>query len=254
MSLSNRINRVAMVLLAPAALLVPAAVASAVTNTVDFENVPGGNVEGMNISDQYKPSTGISFEYEDGSFPVLVREKPAVVTTEPLPLGFWNHHHEYTDHVVDGQDVGNWFVARGFPEPPPVLDVNFDKPVAGAGGEILDIDRKKAWEIDAYSPTDTLVGSITLMSHTDGTGDGIATPWSFSNIDGGISTIKISYVGGNKKMGFGMDNFYTVSQVQAGPLPSTAAVPLPPAAWSGLAGLLGLGMIGLIRRGMPKMA
>ena len=47
---------------------------SAEQSLIDFESIPGATLaEGVQISDQFKTSHGVSFRFSDGTYPVLAQ-------------------------------------------------------------------------------------------------------------------------------------------------------------------------------------
>ncbi len=79
--------------------------------------------------------------------------------------------------------------------------------VSGAYGEILDIDGAEEWTIDARDAKDVILESVVLTAGKPGTGDAIATPFSFKRNAADIRSLRIRYTGASGAVGLAFDNF-----------------------------------------------
>ena len=113
--------------------------------------------------------------------------------------------------------------------------MSYSRPVLGASGVILDIDVNESYTVTAYNSLNSPIRSITLSAGMPGTGDGVATPWSFSDSAADIASVQIlPFTPTPPSIGFAYDNFATIV-----PEPSTLA-------------LVGVGIIGLLVYGWGR--
>ena len=198
---------------------------------IDFESIPGESpYEGLLISDQFLSTAGVSFFLEDGGFPVLAEVGDPLTAFGP------------SDTPVEGQDTGSFFLTDTgslSDDTPPAVIISYSIPTAIASGVLIDIDFNEGWTIEAFDSDQVLLDTITLNSGDTGTGNALATPWSFEHLTNDISSIRLIGIrpGGAGLFGLGFDNF------EAGvvPEPCTAL-------------LLGVGMSVLALRRRSKNA
>lgn len=139
------------------------------------------------------------------------------------------------DTPAPGQDIGSFFLTDdgvlnvGDLTVPPLI-VRYASPTAAASGVILDIDFGEQFVIEARDVFDNVLETVTLAAGDPGTGDGVATFWSFQRPQSDVFSIRFvgtrTLAGG---FGLGFDNFNATSII---PEPSTAL-------------LVGLGVAGL---------
>ena len=177
---------------------------------IDFETLPGGTpTEGAIVSDEFLADFGVSFAFEDGSLPVIAEVGgPATAFLGPPD-------HTTPDQPADGVDVGQFFLTDGGGiggVNSPFL-INYQTPVGGASGEIIDIDsnslgQTEAWLIEALDSAGNVIDSDQLSAGDPGTGDGLSTFWSVQSSTANISTIRLTF-NGTKTSGIGLafDNF-----------------------------------------------
>ena len=168
---------------------------------LDFETVPGQTpFEGLLINDQFEESLGISFILEDGTFPRLAEVGRPTTAFEPR------------DTPDGDQDIGSFFltddglVTAGDASP---LLVTFSTPVDSATGVILDIDFSETFTITAYDSSGQVVEEIVINAGDEGTGDGVATPWSFRRADADVASIRFAGTRDSGRFGLAFDNFAT---------------------------------------------
>ncbi len=185
--------------------LVSSAIARPAGAIIDFETVPGVGVptEGTSISNQYQASDGVSFSLEGGGFPVIAEAGSPRTAFAGYPSGAGD------DTPAPGQGVGTFFltddgVVEGIPQ---ALIISYDSPVAAASGVIIDIDGDEAWDVEARNSSGVVIDTVSLSSGDPDTGDGIATPWSFSHPFADIDSLRIVYVGEQNIVGLAFDNF-----------------------------------------------
>lgn len=187
---------------------------------IDFETLPNGNntAGGMLISNQYAAAFGISFQFADGSFPVIRRVGGSF---NGKPTAFYGWPNDTSDNgPAPGQNVGISFITddRVVNAPPPPLVISYAQPVAAASAFILDIDHLEAWDVYAYNSATQVLAVVHLEHDTRYTGDGIATPWSFRRPTADIASIRVVFAGNtNDNVGLAFDSFSTST-----PLPTPA--------------------------------
>jgi hypothetical protein len=183
---------------------------------ITFESVPGEQVrEGLEISTQFRSRYGVTFRMEDGS-PIIVAK-----VGSPTRAFLGPPNHSGPDQPAAGEPVGSFFItnSESIGGPPAPLIIDYDQPVAAASGQVLDIDEtgsgSEAWQIKTYGASGNHLESRLLASGQTGTGDGIATSFSFSRAQADIHQIRIVYAG-EKRGGVGLafDNF-SPSSVQS---------------------------------------
>jgi len=205
--------------------------------TIDFETVPGVGTpaEGMSITNQYQATQGIAFSYSDGHAPIIVESG----NPSGKYLAFNSAYGDGQNVPAPGQNVGSFFLTDpaslgSFTTLLPLI-VSYSHPVMGASGDIIDIDAGESYTVTAYDSSNSPIHSITLSAGMPGTGDGVATPWSFSDPTADIASVRISpFTPTPPAIGFAFDNFATIV-----PEPSAFA-------------LLGVGAIGLLGCGWRR--
>ncbi len=175
---------------------------------LDFENIEGLMLfEGLEISDQFEASFGLSFEVEGGGAPVLAEVGGA------SPFAFGSGFGPDTPNPIDAALVGNWFLTDDGiyvdANAVPVI-LNFSTPIDSFSGCILDMDGPEEFLIEAFGVSGNLILSETIMAGDPNTGDGRATCWGFSfgNCTGVVSQIKFTGTRPDGVVfGLGLDNF-----------------------------------------------
>jgi PEP-CTERM motif len=203
---------------------------SAFAATIDFESIPGA-YEGMEIGNQFQTSHGVTFSLEDGSLPILAQVGGPGMAFSGGIYG--------SDTPAPGQHVGQFFLSTPRSKKRMPLIISYSTPVSGLYGELLDIDGPQGWEawrIEARDNTGSLIDSVKLNSGNPGTGNGIATPWSFNHKNADIYSIRMVYTGQHTTPGLAFDNF---SRTSSSPEPEKS-VPEP----SSALGLLVFGTFG----------
>ena len=148
------------------------------------------------------PEHGVSFSLDNGGYPTIAAVGAPTAAFE----GSYG-----PDTPAPEQAIGSFFLTddgRLVGLTAPALLVHFERPVWGASGVILDIDFDESFEILARDADDEVIGSIAITAGDPGTGDGIATPWSFDFDAPVIHSLRLhgtrSAAGG---FGLGFDNF-----------------------------------------------
>lgn len=199
---------------------------------IDFETIPGGvPVEGLEISDQFRATEGVTFSLEGGGFPVLTE-----VGSPMTAFGGGITNLPDTPAAEAAALVGSWFLTDDgvVAAPPRPLLIHYDTPVEAASGIMIDVDGYGAgtiWEafrIEARDADDLVLETFEIFGSA--ALDGQASPWSFERALADISSIRISYFG-NKPTGIGLAFDYFS--------PST---PFPPIPEPGTLALLALGL------------
>jgi hypothetical protein len=173
---------------------------------IDFETVPGVGIPTacMEINTQYQSLYGVTFSLEGGGSPRIAQ------VGDPLEAFMGPPNNTLNDMPASGQNIGNYFLTDdctlGLTAAP--LVVNYNPPTAAASGVILDIDLNEQFTIQARDAGNNVIQTITINAGDPGTGDGIATPWSFDL--GSPNIYSIRFVGTKPGGGFGLgfDNFY----------------------------------------------
>lgn len=210
---------------------------SAYAAVIDFETIPGFTpVEGLSISNQFLASNGVSFSLSDGSSPVLA-EVGAPTTAFAGPP-----NNSGSDNPASGQNIGSFFLTddgslSGLTSP--ALIVTYSDATSAASGVILDIDFDESFTISLFDSVigGTLLDTISINAGDAGTGDGIASLWSFDR--GSADVFRLEFQGTRTaagQFGLGFDNFDAQNAAVA-PVPLPAGLPLM------LSGLLGVGLL-----------
>ena len=169
---------------------------------IDFEDIPGVGTpfEGMEISDQYLATDGVTFSLEDGTNPVIA-EVGAPLT------GFWVNGGD-PDTPLPDQGIGQFFltddgsVAGAISSP---LIVSYATPTAAASGVVLDMDGDEVFTIEARDAAGNVLQTIVINAGDENTGDAVATPWAFDRASDDVHSIRFSGVrtdGGGFGLGF----------------------------------------------------
>jgi hypothetical protein len=178
---------------------------------IDFETIPGEPaVEGIAISNQFQATYGVSFALEGGGFPLLAQ------ASAPM-TAFGGPPNNTPDTAVAGQNAGSFFLTDDgvVDAPPPALLVAFDDPMAQASITILDIDGWamgtifEGFLVEARDVNGNVLDSILRRYPEAGTGDGMATVFSFARAVPEIRSLRISYDPGASKtqgIGFAVDD------------------------------------------------
>ena len=176
-----------------------------VRKVIDFESIDGAPpTEGDEISDQFVDEFGISFSLEDGTFPRIAQVGNPATAFSPA------------DTPQSGQGVGMFFLTDDgvltFDLDTSPLLVAFQTPTSAASGQVLDIDGGEMFTIEARDASDVVVETIVIQAGDDGTGDALATFWSFERPQADIYSIR--FVGVRTQsggFGLGFDNFAPTS-------------------------------------------
>jgi len=183
-------------------LLAPGSVVRA--ELIDFEMIPVSGVptEGDPIGSQYQASIGVTFSLQGGPPPVIAQVGAPQTAFAP------------NDNPLPNQGVGQYFltddgVVSGNPLP---LIIAYDSPTSAASGAILDIDNAGAnpeiYFIEARDQNDMVLELITITAGDPGTGDQLATYWSFARPTADILSIRIvAFRANNADIGLAFDNF-----------------------------------------------
>jgi hypothetical protein len=199
--------------------------------TITFETLPDGSplAGGTVISNQFAVAPyGVSFQFEDSSYPVIrrvggnINGKATAFKGYPNDTGF--------NTPAPGQNVGTNFISDDaqVDAPPAPFVITYATPVASASGFILDVDHYEAWDLYARNSQTQVVASVHLEHGTPGTGDGVATPFSFSRPTAEIKSIRIVFTGNTNeqpKVGLAFDSFSPASPLVA-PAPAKLQVNL----------------------------
>jgi hypothetical protein len=185
---------------------------------IDFETIPGGTpAEGLVISTQYSATAGIIFSLEGGGFPVLADVGGNTTAFAGPPNNTGN------DAPAPDQAIGGFFLTddgmlSGLASL--ALIVSYNPPTAAASGVILDIDFDETFTIEARDQNGVVLQTITLVAGGPGTGDGVATLWSFERESNDVYSIRFQ---GTRtaagSFGLGFDNFSARAKRQSVFLP-----------------------------------
>lgn len=175
-------------------LLLLAGQAIGIGATINFEQIAGVvPFEGMAISNQFRPYYGISFRRAPGAsapWPTIAR------VGEP-PSAYARDGTDESDTVTAGwaANIGTFYLTDNAEDASAssALILDFESPVSQASGYILDIDAAERVVVSAYtdSTTTNAFASTTFTKDSPNTGDGVATPWSFSRPTRDIYRIEI---------------------------------------------------------------
>ena len=170
------------------------------TFAIDFETLPdiGPSVDRMQINTQYWASDGVRFEVEGGGFPTLAR-RGGTRSAFNGPTG--------NDGPAASAPVGEFFLTGPTPlNLPGPLRIVFAGPVQTVSGTILDVDAGEVWSVQAWGGG-AMLDSTSISAGDPGTGDGIATSWSFARVSADIDYVRFELTTGNSgNLGFAVDN------------------------------------------------
>lgn len=173
---------------------------------IDFETVPGATVaDGLAIDTQYRAQYHVSFRLSgaDAAPPILAQ------VGNP-PTAFYNDQPNLGDTPAPGQHDGMFFLTDDgvIQDPPAPLVITYEEPVGAAYGEVLDIDGNEEWTVEARDANGNVLDSVVLTAGKPGTGDAIATPFSFQHATADIHSLRIRYTGEmGVAVGLAFDNF-----------------------------------------------
>lgn len=201
----------------PLTLLISALGAAAISaQTIDFETLPDGSptTDGMIISNQYSAAYGVSFQFEDGTYPQIAKVgKPATA--------FWGPPNNSTaDTPAAGQNVGTSFLTDDgniLTGPKSALIISYVTAVSNVSGVLIDIDFNESWLIQARDSKSNVIDSIELTKTSYNAGDGLATPWAFHHQTADIASVGIVFTGSGSTVGLAFDNFSPASAITPGP-------------------------------------
>jgi hypothetical protein len=215
---------------------------------LDFETVPMGTPsDQLDISTQYEATYGVTFSLVGGGTPTLEKTGGSDDGHGFLNFQTGTATPDVETAGYEGQ-LGDYYLRIGTDEllsaPIPNLLISYTNPVSAASAQIWDIDGGPAgteqWLVTALDSGGSVIDSLLSPLGTAqgaGTLDGIPWTWSFSHANNDIYAIELAFIGNKTtSLGLAFDNFS----------PSTAAVPIPAAAWLFGSGLLGLA--GMARR------
>ena len=189
---------------------------------ITFETIPGEGTprDGMEISTQYRDTAGVTFRLDGGGFPQIAQVGAPTTAFAGPP------NNSTPDQPAPGQNVGRFFLTdNGRPQgaDTPPLIIQYDPPTAAASGVIIDIDLEESFRIEARGANGEVIEELLRPGGSPGTGDGIATSWSFERPSNDIHSIR--FVGfrtiGNNGVGLAFDNF---SARSATPGPTKAPI------------------------------
>ncbi|NER20224.1 MAG: hypothetical protein F6J96_05745 [Symploca sp. SIO1C2] len=239
--------------------------ASTITFEVDLD-VPGYMPQDeLEISDQFASTFGVTFGLDTdgdgftdpGAFPIL--EQTGTYPGDQATFVTLVGSDIKTDTAKPGfeEQLGQFFLkSLDFRNNKALnLIINYSDPVAGASGEIWDIDgsplnphlHDEWWKIealgqdyasglDANNVVDTIISPRGIPPANPNTLDGLPWLWSFDRDVADIHAIRISSIG-QAPAGFAFNNFSPF-------LPATTDIPEP----SFVLGLLTLGILGVNSR------
>lgn len=207
---------------------------------IDFETVPGFATlaEGLLINNQFEESLGIIFSLEGGGSPRLAKVGN--------PVTAFQGYGGIGDNPAPSQGIGQYFLTddgalSGLTSPP--LIVTYLTPTDAVSGVILDIDFDERFLIEAKDSSGNVLQTLTIVAGDSGTGDGIATSWSFRRQSADIASIRFSGTRlASGVFGLGFDNF---DARNAPPVPEPETYALM---------LAGLGMVGFVARRRKALA
>lgn len=187
--------------------------------TIDFESA--SYTEGTTIYDQYDAGQcGVKF-YLDSEFSGLHPKIAEVGGSSYYAFQGPNGTECSTspsmyDMPAPNQNVGCKFLTDDglVNNSPHSLVIVWENDTWQTSGYIVDIDGTESWDIEAFDQFGISLGATTIASGDAGTGDGVSTYWSFSNI-GPIKKVKFTPLGGNA-FGMAFDNFSSCSLLEPG--------------------------------------
>jgi len=200
-----------------------AAVGVSHPQTIDFETLPDGSptTDGLLIHEQYDVAPyWIRFELigADSSVgPRIARVGPPQTAFYGPPVySACQAESSVEDKPAAEQGVGCFFLTddNAGPNSPLGLRVLYGTGVRQASGVILDIDAASTcwerWNVRALAADSTVIDQVTLTAGDPGTGDGVASLWTF-DVDEDIWVIEVTYSGTCTEAGLAFDNFSPAS-------------------------------------------
>ncbi len=177
---------------------------------IDFETVPGTvPTNGLIISNQYTAAYGVTFR-PLGSAIVGLTQTGSDAVAFGFCLGPANasvctkaNHLYPSDPLADA--IGNYFLSLGgILGTPYGLVVDLNVPVSQTGGFIMDVDGTDQWTVKTYSDTNgvNLTDEMVITAGDPGTGDGVATLFTFRHPTADIQEIQFVFTG-NPQNGLG---------------------------------------------------
>lgn len=188
---------------------------SALAAPIDFETIPGDTpVEGLQITNQFASTAGVTFSLVDGGTGETVDGGPVLADVGGNRTAFIG-----AGNVGDGiaaQDVdkiGTFFLTDdgqttgGLRNP--ILVATYSVASSFISADILDIDSNETFTIRFYDSVigGTLLNTINLTTSSPDTGNGRATPVSYDH--GSAEILRVEFEGfiGGSFFGLGFDNF-----------------------------------------------
>lgn len=173
------------------------------TATINFELVNGTvPFEGMAISNQFQAYYGVTFRRAAGAS----EPWPAIARIGEPRAAFDRNGTNANDTVrpENAAAIGQFYLTDNAADTSAesALIIDFDAPVSQASGYILDIDAAEQVTVSAYadSTSTNALESRVFTNDSPGTGDGVATFWSFSRPARDIRRIEIDPA--SAKMGY----------------------------------------------------
>lgn len=196
---------------------------SARATFLDFENAASlGLAEGDAITNQFEPTTGISFSYIGGA------PGPQQLARRGSPVYAFGSGPGFDDTLFDPAPFGNYFLGGG----PNAIGtsfsfrMNFSQPITAVSAYILDIDPPEVFQLTLEDASGTALATRTLDINTPGAGNGLATPFTFSRPQGDAVSLRFDMSRSNQAyLGFAVDNI-AVTFVSTFGVPEPAALAL----------------------------
>jgi len=173
---------------------------------IDFERLPDGSLPspGMQISNQFAVSFGVSFRMDNGQYPRIAKRD------DPTYLAFWGPPQNTTPNQPHpNQNVGDFFLTgdTSMPSPPVAFVITYNQPVAAASGVLIDVDFSDSWLIVARDSNTNEIATNHLTSASANAGGAYAAPWSFSRTNADIASIHFTCTTTRPHVGWALDNF-----------------------------------------------
>lgn len=185
---------------------------------IDFEEIDGSTpFEGLIIRDQFFGDFGMTFEREDGGFPVIAEVGGSYGQAAAFS-SFWGE-----DTPAPGVDIGRYFLTDDGmltgTDPPPLI-VRFSFPLDSISGCNLDIDGGEEFIIQARGINDEVIQEFVIADGDPGTGDGALTCWGFNlqSCEEKIYSVRWEGTRPFPSFGLGIDNLsfcFSVNSVSA---------------------------------------
>lgn len=174
--------------------------------TIDFEHLPDGSVPsaGMQISNQFAASFGVSFRMENGQYPRIAKRDNS------SHIAFWGPpSNRNPNRPHPNQNVGDFFLTGdvGMPSPPVAFVITYEQPVSAASGILIDVDWSDSWLIVARDSNTNGMATNQLTRYSANAGGAYAAPWSFSRTNADIASIRLSCESRRDHVGWALDTF-----------------------------------------------